>query len=196
MIPDGYSDLLPGKIASVVTYLEMIERPALANVFSSAVRLRRIETPRVEWYRPRYLQAGAQWLWFSRLEMTPEQLAARLCHSTTEIFTVETDANEIGLAELDRSKSPDVEIATFALFSEAMGKGLGSSFMAKLLEQAWDARTKRVWLHTCTLDGPAALGFYIKQGFRPYRRAIEIADDPRIRGLLPEDAAPQVPIIR
>jgi len=54
----------------------------------------------------------------------------------------------------------------------------------------------RVWLHTCTLDGPAALSFYMKCGFRPYKRAIEVANDPRIRGMLSEDAAPQVPIIR
>jgi hypothetical protein len=46
------------------------------------------------------------------------------------------------------------------------------------------------------LDGPAALSFYMKCGFRPYKRAIEIADDPRIARILPEDAAPHVPIIR
>ena len=28
MIPDGYTDLGPGKIASVVTYLDMLKRPA------------------------------------------------------------------------------------------------------------------------------------------------------------------------
>ena len=61
---------------------------------------------------------------------------------------------------------------------------------------SWVAATVRVWLHTCNLDSPAALGFYIKCGFRPYKRAIEVADDPRLRGILPEDAAPQIPIIR
>ena len=38
MIPDGYTDLAPGKIASVVTYLEMLERPVLADISSSAVQ--------------------------------------------------------------------------------------------------------------------------------------------------------------
>src|SRR5512141_1415965 len=28
MIPDGYTDLGPGKIAAIVTYLEMLERPS------------------------------------------------------------------------------------------------------------------------------------------------------------------------
>ncbi len=196
MIPDGYTDLAPGKIASVVTYLEMLERPPLADVSSSAVQLRQVQTPKLDWYRALYRRAGVQWLWFSRLEMSDEQLAAVLHRATTELFVGEREESEIGIAELDRSQPPNVEIASFALFPESIGKGLGRPFMTKLLDRARSTSTARVWLHTCNLDGPAALSFYLKCGFRPYKRAIEVADDPRIRGILPEDAAPQVPIIR
>ena len=135
-------------------------------------------------------------MWFSRLAMNDDQLAAVLHSSTTEVSVAEVEGREIGMAELDRSASPNVEIASFALFAEAIGKGFGRAFMTSLRRQAWDESTTRVWLHTCTLDSPLALGFYIKCGFRPYKRAIEVADDPRLRGILPEDAAPQVPIIR
>lgn len=196
MIPDGYADLAPGKIASVVTYLEMTGRPALADVSASGVSLRRVENPQLGWYREIYRRAGEQWFWFSRLEMTDEQLAALLNRPATELFVAEYDGREIGMAELDHSNAADVEITSFALFAEAIGKGLGRAFMTKLLDRAWSDSTARVWLHTCTLDSPAALGFYMKCGFRPYKRAIEVADDPRLRGILPEDAAPQVPIIR
>ena len=204
MIPNGYTDLAPGKIASVVTYLEMIEKPAerplaaapMAGANDLRVRLKPVNDPALDWYRALFRRAGAQWLWFSRLEMSDADLAAVLNRSTTELFMAESEPGEIGMAELDRSKPPEVEIASFALFEEAIGRGLGRQFMAALLEKAWTGATKRVWLHTCTLDGPAALGFYMKCGFRPYKRAIEVADDPRLRGILPEHAAPQVPIIR
>lgn len=196
MIPDGYTDLAPGKIASVVTYLEMLERPPLANVPSSELQLRQVHTPDLDWYRALYRRVGAPWLWFSRLEMTDEQLAAVLHRPTTELFVCEREGREIGLAELDRSHFSDVETTSFALFPEAIGKGLGRPFMIQLLDRAWSKSATRVWLHTCSLDGPAALSFYIKCGFRPYKRAIEVADDPRLRGILPENAAPQVPIIR
>jgi GNAT superfamily N-acetyltransferase len=195
MIPDGHTDLAPGKIASVVTYLEMRDRPA-PDDSSSGVRLRHVHNPGLDWYRALYRRAGARWLWFSRLEITDEQLAAILNRSTTELFVGEREGAEIGLAELDRSEPPNVEITNFALLPEMIGKGLGRPFMAKLLNRAWDGSVARVWLHTCTLDGPAALSFYMKCGFRPYKRAIEVANDPRIRGMLSEDAAPQVPIIR
>jgi GNAT superfamily N-acetyltransferase len=200
MIPDGYTDLAPGKIASVVTYLEMLERPPLADVTSigmrSRVQLRQVQNPNLDWYRTLYRRAGAQWFWFSRLEMTDEQLTAVLHCSTSELFVAEREGSEIGIAELDRSEPPSVEITSFALFPEAIGKGLGRSFMTQLLDRAWSHSMARVWLHTCNLDGPTALTFYMKCGFRPYKRAIEVADDPRIRGILPEDTAPQVPIIR
>jgi len=196
MIPDGYTELAPGKLASIVTYVEMRERPAPADVSSSGVHLRRIQNPTLDWYRALFRRAGSQWLWFSRLELTDVQLAKVLQDPNIELFLAEREGNEIGMAELDRSQSPDVEITSFALFSEAIGKGMGRAFMRQLLDQAWKFSAARVWLHTCNLDGPAALTFYMKCGFKPYKRAIEVADDPRLRGVLPEDTAPQIPIIR
>lgn len=196
MIPDGYTELAPGKIASVVTYLEMRERPAQVDSSQNRVSLRRVQNPDLNWYRVLYRRVGAQWMWFSRLEMTDEQLRSILNCATTELFIAENDGREVGVAELARSKAGEVEITFFALFSEAIGKGLGRAFMNAVLDCAWSGSTSRVWLHTCTLDSPAALPFYMKCGFRPFKRAVEVADDPRKRGILPTDAAPQVPIIR
>jgi hypothetical protein len=63
------------------------------------------------------------------------------------------------MAELDRSKPGEVEIAFFGLYGEALGKSLGRPFMDALLERAWEGSTSRVWVHTCTLDSPVALPF-------------------------------------
>ena len=96
MIPDGYTDLSPGKIASVVTYLEMLTRPALEEAGSSGVCLRKIENPGLEWYRALYRRAGAQWLWFSRLELTDEQLTKLLNRPTAEMFIAESAGLDLG----------------------------------------------------------------------------------------------------
>jgi hypothetical protein len=50
-------------------------------------------------------------------------------------------------------------------------------------------------VHTCSLDHPAALPSYLRAGFRPVRRAFESFPDPRLSGLLPRDAAPQIPLL-
>jgi GNAT superfamily N-acetyltransferase len=196
MLADGYTHLAAGKIASVVTYLEMVRRPAKSELSSNELALRRIQHAGLEWYRALYRRVGAQWLWFSRLEMTDAQLSEQLARPGNELFVAERNGKEIGMTELDRSNAKDVEITSFGLLPESIGKGFGRPFMHELLKQAWNASTERVWLHTCNFDGPAALSFYIKCGFRPYKRAIEVGDDPRITGVLPEDAAPQIPIIR
>ena len=39
----------------------------------------------------------------------------------------------------------------------------------RAVEQAWADGAKRVWLHTCTDDDPAALPNYLKRGFRPFK---------------------------
>jgi hypothetical protein len=52
-----------------------------------------------------------------------------------------------------------------------------------------------VWLHTCTFDHPAAVPFYLKSGFKPFKFAIEVTDDPRLFGRLPETAAAHVALI-
>ena len=48
ILPDGYSDVPAGKIAAVVTHLEMTARPAPRPDPPGAWTLRRVETPDLE----------------------------------------------------------------------------------------------------------------------------------------------------
>lgn len=67
--------------------------------------------------------------------------------------------------------------------------------MNRAIDLAWSRPIERFWVHTCTLDHPRAVDFYVRSGFRPYERKIEILDDPRVIGLLPRSAAPDIPIL-
>jgi hypothetical protein len=40
------------------------------------------------------------------------------------------------------------------------------------------------------------LAFYQRSGFRPFRRQIEVANDPRLDGTAPREAARHVPVIK
>ena len=79
------------------------------------------------------------------------------------------------------------------------GEGRGRWLIAQAVRLAWRQeekreRVRRVHVHTCTLDHPAALRAYERAGFRAYKRAIERFPDPRLTGILPADCAPQVPL--
>lgn len=189
-------DLPAGKLAALVTYLEMTEPPpARAGVARPDLLLRAVPRPELGWYRDLYRRVGSEWLWFSRLTMADEALRAILHDPAVELWALERGGEGVGILELDRRQPGEVELAFLGLVPALVGSGAGSLLMDHALARAFARPIRRLWVHTCTLDHPAALAFYIRRGFRPYRRAIEIADDPRLTGVLPRDAAAWLPVI-
>jgi GNAT superfamily N-acetyltransferase len=83
----------------------------------------------------------------------------------------------------------------FGVADTLIGTGAGRWMMNRALERAWSLPIRRFWVHTCTLDHPAAVEFYRRSGFTAFRRQIEVFDDPRLLGYLPTTAAPQIPVI-
>lgn len=195
MLPDGFSDVPEGKLAAVVTHLQMFARPAPRDVAPPNVDLVAHADPDPDWYRALFTRVGCDWLWFSRLGMDHAALTAILRDPRVAVFSVRREGQDLGLLELDFRAESDCELAYFGLAPELQGQGAGRWLMEEALTRAWAAPITRLHVHTCTLDSPAALGFYIRSGFTPYRRQVEVADDPRRTGQLPRGAAPQVPIL-
>jgi GNAT superfamily N-acetyltransferase len=195
ILPDGYSDVPAGKIAAVVTHLEMTERLPLPSDSPGAWTLRRVETPDLDWFRDLYRRIGEEWLWFSRMRMPNAELAAILHSPLVEIYALVHEGRDEGLLELDFREARQCELAFFGVTAKLIGSGAGRWLMNRALELAWSRPVARVWVHTCTFDHPAALAFYQRSGFRPFRRQVEIADDPRLDGTAPRGAAKHVPII-
>jgi len=196
VLADGYSDVAPGKVAAVVTCLEMLERAALRSERTPAPwRLRREPRPGAAWYRELFARVGAEWLWFSRLVMPAAELEAVIRHADVEVYALEQDGRDQGLLELDFRDPGQCELAFFGLGSVLLGQGAGRWLMNRAIERAWARPITRFWVHTCTNDHPGALAFYLRSGFGAYARRIEVADDPRLTGLAPRTAAPHVPII-
>ena len=192
---DGYTDLPPGKLAAMVTYLEMCTPPALSSTTMSEHAVRQVDKPDLGWYRHLYREIGGPWLWFSRLRMSDKELRAILHNPDVNIFVLSHNGVDRGLLEFDRRCMPDIEILYFGVTPELIGKGAGRALLEHCLPLEWAHGPSRIWLHTCTWDHAKALAFYIKAGFVPYKRGLEIADDPRLTGDLPRDAAPEVPIL-
>ncbi|MDX1780011.1 MAG: GNAT family N-acetyltransferase [Thalassovita sp.] len=196
MLQPGYHDVPAGHLAAVVTHLEMRARPELRPETDCGLSLRRFAAPDPDWYRALYRRVGADWLWFSRLEMHTAELGLILNDPKNHVYVAEKNGEEAGLLELDFRREGDCELAFFGLAADYIGTGAGRWLMNRAIEKAWAEPINRLHVHTCTLDHPAALDFYRRSGFTPVRRQIEIAPDPRLRGTLPETAAPQIPILR
>jgi GNAT superfamily N-acetyltransferase len=192
-----YTQVEPGYVATIVTSLEMTQPPSLRPLPRSELQLVRWQSPAPEKYRTLYRRVGEPWLWFSRLQMTDQELTAIIHDANVKIWAV-TDKSgiELGILELNFREPGQCEIGFFGLVPELNGKGHGRWLMAIALQAAWGhTGVSRVWVHTCTLDAPGALGFYRKSGFTPYQRQVETFPDPRLIGLAPREAAPHIPLI-
>jgi GNAT superfamily N-acetyltransferase len=198
-LPDGYSDIPAGKIAAIVTHLEMTTRPPHRNdppgAPSGSWTLRKADMPALVWYRDLHRRVGEDWLWFSRLRMPDAELAAIIHDTRIEIYALVVDGHDEGLLELDFREPGQCELVYFGVTASLIGTGAARFLMNRALERAWLGDVHRVWVHTCTFDHPSAVAFYQRSGFIPFRRQIEIADDPRLDGTLSRTAAKHVPMI-
>jgi GNAT superfamily N-acetyltransferase len=184
------------QIATVVTALEMFERPRPRPLPASPFRLVRWQAPDPAKYRALFRRVGEPWLWFSRLVMDEERLVSIIQDPKVHVFAVTDRAGiEVGMLELDFRIDGTCELGFVGLIPELAGKGHGGWLMAQALMLSWEPGITRVWVHTCTLDHPGALDFYRKHGFVPYKRTVETFADPRLAGVLSPDAAPQVPCL-
>ena len=176
------------KLTSVITYLEMTERPTSPTppVPVMKIALFRAEKPSGAFYRYLYNAIGKDWLWYERRRMDDETLAMIIHDEQVEIYVLYAGGVPAGYSELDRRDGPGIELAYFGLMPEFIGRGLGRFFLRWTVDQAWIHEPARLWVHTCTQDHPNALPFYQRCGFIPYKQESVEIDDPRECGLFDE----------
>ena len=205
MLADGLSDLPAGKLAALVTYLvcdlaaENAEASGAMPANAALDRFTRLDGRCITRYRTLFRAVGTDWLWFSRLRMPDDELEAILDQPEVFALALHDDRAQggpadIGLLELDFSDGATGYLSFLGLVPGATGQGIGRIMMdvAKALARSHAVHT--LFVNTCTLDHPAALDFYRKNGFVATRQALEVFDDPRLTGLLPRDAAPRIPL--
>jgi GNAT superfamily N-acetyltransferase len=127
----------------------------------------------------------------------PRALAAIIHDPAVEIFALSRLGEDIGLLELDFRDPGNAELAFFGVAPGHEGTPAARVLMNHALERVWSRQpaTKRLFVHTCTLDHPAAVAFYMRSGFTPYKRAVEIADDPRAVAGMPRAPSAWHPVI-
>jgi len=196
-LPDGYSAVPAGKIANVVTCLEMLEKPPAkpSRPAPAAMTIERLEHPDLCEYRALFRAIGEEWMWFSRLVMPDAELRAILSNPDVHVYALTEGGRRIGLLELDFRTERECELAFFGLVPDAIGQGAGRILMDAAIDKAWAKPIRRFWVHTCHFDHPGALSFYQRSGFTPYAFMVEVTDDPRLTGKLRRDAARHVPLI-
>ena len=174
-------------ITTTVTNLEMLDRPTRPTVPAPSKpksSLVRAVNPSTSFYRFLYDTVGGPWTWMERRLMDDQTLRAAIHAPGVEIYVLWVDGVPAGFGEVDRGIKPgEVELTYFGLMPDYIGVGLGWYFINAVIDIAWASKPERIWVHTCDLDHPRAIGNYQKAGFKVFGQTVETLPDPRAAGL-------------
>ena len=165
------------RIETVVTELEMTERPALhVPVPSLRLGVMRAAPIPVHFYRYLYDTVGRTHHWVERKRWDDAKLAARINDAAVTVMVLYAGGVPAGFYELAADMPGTVKLALFGIVPDYRGRGLGRYFLADAIREAWARTPERVRVETCTLDHVAALPLYQKMGFRPIGRRSRVVE--------------------
>lgn len=173
------AELVPGSPASqtrlvhvVRTYLAL---PSFGHLRRApepgvAARLVRLAPDAIGEWRRLYREIGDPYHWHDRDAWSDTALAAHLAKDGVRAFRVQAllpgmPMHSAGFLELEAHHDGSIEIAYLGLHRHVHGRGLGKWLVTEAVDEARRMGAANVWLHTCTLDGPAALPNYLARGF-------------------------------
>ncbi len=173
-----------GRVTTQITtyYLEMTDPSELRSVdcAGTPLEIRRAEIASPELNRFLYTAVGGDWFWIDRLAWTHDDWLAYLSRDALETWVAYQQGTPAGYYEIESRANYDVEIAYFGLLPAFMGRGFGKRLLSHAIARGWERGARRVWVHTCTLDGPNALSNYQARGMRLYKQETQKVEIPLI----------------
>lgn len=159
------------------TYLEMTRPDQLvASPARADARVLRLKGCPPSLYRYLYAEVGREWHWVDRLGWDDATIRDHLAQPALLLFVLRVSGALAGWFELKGHDDGSTEIAYFGILPAFRRRGLGKHLLTAAVKEAWVTGANRVWLHTCTLDDPAALPNYRARGFRSYREETYTVD--------------------
>jgi len=117
-----------------------------------------------------YKNIGKKHKWIDRLVWTEEQWIDYVSNKNVKTYVFKFKDDLAGFFELiSHSEKKEVEIAYFGLLEEFQNKKLGSYLLSQAIQKSFNGSTKRVWVHTCSLDHKNALKNYIARGMKIFK---------------------------
>lgn len=159
-------------------HLEMREPGQLrrAAVPQPAPQIVRAEMPSPALNRFLYTSVGGPWHWRDRLPWTWARWMQWLDRPEVQTWVMYVSGTPAGYFELEQQAGGNVEIAYIGVAPDFLGRRLGGHLLTVSIETAWSLGAQRVWVHTCTLDHPAALSNYRARGMTVFKEETELKD--------------------
>ena len=118
-----------------------------------------------------YKNVGKNHNWVDRLVWSEKQWIKYTCDEKVKTYVLKKNDDLVGYFELIlHSDKKEVEIAYLGLLEEYQNKKLGSYLLSSAIKNSFQENSKRVWVHTCSLDHKNALKNYISRGMKIFKK--------------------------
>ena len=120
-----------------------------------------------------YKEIGKKHRWTDRLIWNDKKWQDYLGNPGVNTYTLKHNKDFIGYFEQIFDKDVlECEIAYFGILEEYIGKQLGGYLLSEAIKISFNIGSKRIWVHTCSLDHKNALQNYLSRGMKIFKSEI------------------------
>ena len=146
----------------------LVKNKPFSNLF-----LEKVNPPNFQLNKFFYKEIGKKHSWTDRLVWEDKKWIDYLENSGVNTYILKHNKDFIGYFEqiFDKNKL-DCEIAYFGILEEYIGKKMGGYLLSEAIKISFNIGSKRIWVHTCSLDHKNALQNYLSRGMKVFKSEI------------------------
>ena len=130
-----------------------------------SLKLEKVSPPDFQLNKFFYKNIGKKHKWIDRLNWRNENWIDYINSIGVNTFVLKQRNELVGYFEQIYYKDKqDCEIAYFGILEEYIGKKYGGYLLTEAIKNSFLLGSKRVWVHTCSLDHHHALKNYLSRG--------------------------------
>ena len=153
-------------------YLEIrsINELVQENKPNENVILEKVDPPDFQLNKFFYKEIGKNHRWIDRLSWNDKNWINYINNSSVVTYILKNKEDLVGYFEQNfNNQKLECEIAYFGILEEYFGKKLGGYLLSEAIKKSFEKNSKRVWVHTCSLDHKHALSNYISRGMKIFQ---------------------------
>ena len=154
-------------------YLEIKSLKELrdSKFFSDEYTIQLVEPANFQLNKFFYKNVGKDHQWVDRLVWTDKKWIDYTSNKKVKTYIIKKKDDLVGYFELIfHEDKKEVEIAYLGLLEEYQNQKLGSYLLSSAIKNSFLSNTKRVWVHTCSLDHKNALTNYTDRGMKVFKK--------------------------
>ena len=117
-----------------------------------------------------YKQVGRKYSWIDRLVWPDQYWIKYFSKKNVYTYILRNKEDLVGYFELIfHENKKETEISYFGILEEYFGKKMGGFLLSEAIKKSFLLNSKRVWVHTCSLDHQNGLKNYLSRGLKIFK---------------------------